>query len=128
MFYRFKNHGNTCYINATLQALLGLKDFIGEVLLWGGNAKDKEKAHMLSDFEEICVARVYSPTDVDDQVNKLYTNFCEHIYQPFKPGVQQDAGEFLNKMINQFEKEDPKLQLVKNSFHFTYRDVYTCEK
>jgi ubiquitin C-terminal hydrolase len=92
----FVNHGNTCYINSTLQCLFTIEDFVKQFLLdtdW-----ITSKKNLLYRFHKLIVAIYNYPDGVNDSLKKFLKAFYEK--NMFNKGTQNDANEFFVFLMN----------------------------
>ncbi len=101
----FKNLGNSCYMNAILQALLGVEDFVSDLRAKMPNNVSKKSFYAA--FLELDQQRALrqkgeacGPMDIKklkDAIGSRYKQFAGH--------AQQDAHEFLSECLNQFDDD-----------------------
>jgi len=104
----FKNHGNTCYINSTMQCILGLDIVVTEVV----NSKELlsnpvNDDGLLQAFSKLCIAYGERDRDWADKEIKKVKSIMETLDNMFVGNKMQDASEFLGRFLDEI-KEDVK--------------------
>ena len=91
----FKNLGNTCYINSTMQMLLGLPSLVDSLVKSDYDQKAKTiNCELLRTFTRLCkLVKEGSKEEVNDELSKLKTVMEERDKQ-FVGNKMQDASEF----------------------------------
>lgn len=94
-----RNLGNTCYINATLQCLLSLPQFVNCFQ----QLKNGFSSNLISLFEQMLSnpGTTYNPIS--------FVNGFASKVPYFEKGSQQDAHEFLSFLIDILHDENPKI-------------------
>lgn len=108
----FKNYGNTCYLNACLQSLLGLQMFITDMMNFTSEelAIDESGQHgLVQSFRKLCVA--YSKGDgvIANEEMKMVKKVMEVLDKQFIGNSMQDASEFLSRFIDELNEDAQRL-------------------
>lgn len=101
----FKNMGNSCYINATLQALMSLRSFVSDL---GNSFLTNTSEIDLRSFYRALLA-IADQSHQDDRKSALdpsrvKLSISKNV-QLFANNLQQDAHEFLGSCLNQLEED-----------------------
>ncbi|KAF4524169.1 hypothetical protein B566_EDAN010625 [Ephemera danica] len=114
----FKNFGNTCYMNATLQALTGLTKFCD------GISTLQTEPGMVNYLKQLLT--VHQEGNEPTSALKAFREyFITEVFPQFDNSNQQDASEFLITLINQGIKET---NLFHDFFQFKYIEEIKCKK
>ena len=126
-----KNQGNTCYINSTIQILIGLPKIYTK--LTNSNYKYKTSIKTC----EILKCFINIAKEIKDknilQLNKEIHNMkrlMENRKQSFKGNNMEDATEFLSELMNAISEDFDKLEeqnLVKEYFLSSIQQILTCK-
>ncbi|XP_049418110.1 ubiquitin carboxyl-terminal hydrolase 37-like isoform X2 [Epinephelus fuscoguttatus] len=108
--FGFPNIGQTCYMNASLQSILTLEDFIGGISLMEHVWSSVPEAHLMRSLMD--VRDVHS--SIDTQVKIPFLQFFKDVVSAQAPDfwdtLQKDAHEFLTAVLEQMRGLVPLLQ------------------
>ncbi|XP_034554811.1 ubiquitin carboxyl-terminal hydrolase 37-like isoform X2 [Notolabrus celidotus] len=117
----FPNPAQNCYMNACLQSLLTMEDFVNSINSQEQVWRSIPEAQLLRSFME--VKKSYFSQDKRMKV-KLLTAFktAVSVHAPeFRDFSQKDAHEFLTSVLEQVRSFTPKLRLMATSMGKTYK-------
>eukprot|EP00158_Paraphelidium_tribonemae_P005590 Partr_v1_DN27419_c0_g1_i6_m71729 putative ubiquitin carboxyl-terminal hydrolase len=112
----FQNLGNTCYINAVIQALFNIETFRNALFHSLPSVLDYEKSfHKLFStvFKQKMNSKVVSPTDLVEFIRKTTKRF--------ERSTQEDADEFLRILLDRLQ--DEYNENIENSADNTYNPI-----
>ncbi|XP_036406877.1 ubiquitin carboxyl-terminal hydrolase 37-like [Megalops cyprinoides] len=131
---RLPNIGNSCYLNATLQCLFGLQQFVGE-LRRRDDCRPDLRGHLSKCFSDLHLARSGHMDEKVKLVRALKKTVSDN-YRDFCGDEQQDAHEFLSVLLSQLKEESESLKRrlalgsyscpVESNFDFRVQVVRTC--
>ena len=106
--FGFKNQGNTCYINSTIQMLLGLPALTDSLV-----KSDYDKTSdcdLLRTFTRLCkIVKEGPKSEVNDEILRL-KSVMEARDQQFVGKKMQDASEFLGRFLDELSEDFDKLE------------------
>ncbi|XP_063058397.1 ubiquitin carboxyl-terminal hydrolase 37-like isoform X2 [Engraulis encrasicolus] len=122
----FPNLGNTCYMNATIQALLALKPFVNDVLNCWGNGHSP----ILRSMAELQMVRQTSGQgQTKGMLLTAIRRSMSAICPEFLGDRQQDAHEFFLFLLIQMKEEGASLLAHRcpvANLEFYITTIYTC--
>ncbi|KAL7386998.1 hypothetical protein ABVT39_016837 [Epinephelus coioides] len=120
--FGFPNIGQTCYMNASLQSLLTLEDFIGDISRMEQVWSSVPEAQLMRSLMD--VRDVHSSIDAQVKISllKSFKDVVSAQAPAFWDTLQKDAHEFLTTVLEQMRGLAPLLQETA-AFMGTH---YTC--
>ncbi|KAL2102418.1 hypothetical protein ACEWY4_001586 [Coilia grayii] len=130
----FPNIGNTCYMNATLQALLGLSSFTSDLLMHRHCWESHSSALLLRNMGDLQVVRqnttqTYKKRQMLKNIRRSISTICPE----FSGDHQQDAHEFLVFCLIKLKEERASISYLQltcrcpvANMEFQLLSVYTC--
>ncbi|XP_077474439.1 ubiquitin carboxyl-terminal hydrolase 12A-like isoform X2 [Stigmatopora argus] len=118
----FPNPAQICYMNASLQSLLTLKDFVEDIScqesIWSLNPD----ATLIRSFMNIRAC--HSSSNIHKKINCLYSfkNAVSLLVPEFQDFCQKDAHEFLTSVLNQIRN----LNTVQQKLAIKMGKTYKC--
>ena len=116
--FGFKNQGNTCYINSTIQMLLGLPALTDSLI-----KSDYDKTSdfdLLRTFTRLCkIVKEGPKNEVNEEILKLKSVMEERDHQ-FVGKKMQDASEFLGRCLDELSEDFDKLEGEQNLIKENY--------
>jgi ubiquitin C-terminal hydrolase len=149
----FNNLGNTCYMNAAIQALLSSNIMNSRIYKYTQDNKDKvrEYSPMLFEYVKIIYTLMYKngegridSNNRDILVPRDFKNTLSQENKTFAGYSQQDSHELITFLLDSFtefskefkpeKKTDPKIKtvftgirkLLRDTFFGSYRQVIVC--
>ncbi|XP_064172344.1 ubiquitin carboxyl-terminal hydrolase 37-like [Anguilla rostrata] len=123
------NLRNMCYMNATLQSLFSLQDFMEDV-------RREESSHLMKCVAELHAARRCGSSNKKTDLLKTLKKSVSENCRDFCGHEQQDAHEFLNVLMSQMKEEGfilstadglhPYTCPVEANFEFDLLSCRTC--
>jgi len=102
----FKNHGNTCYLNSSMQCIMGLDAVVTEVINSKHLLNNKVcEDGLLEAFSKLCFAYERRNRDLVDKEIKNVKFIMETRDNQFVGNEMQDASEYLGRFLDEI-KED----------------------
>ncbi|XP_037077045.1 ubiquitin carboxyl-terminal hydrolase 37-like [Pollicipes pollicipes] len=129
LYIGLPNYGNSCYQNATLQSLLGLRPFLSEMMaLISG--PDGGSCRTLCAVAKLMVLRQKAlGKSVSSHLNDLREVFAS-IDPAFRGNEMQDANEFLLRLLDTIKDEidarRPAANPVRDNFEYQTIESYMC--
>lgn len=115
LFPRFsglQNMGNTCYLNATLQMLFSLPNFLQALSAFDGSANPLVKAFCATNNQMLNATAAARPRRLKTTIDETVDNFCD--------AEQHDAHELLtcllDKMVEEIQKGNKTMPTPINDF------------
>ncbi|KAG0141510.1 hypothetical protein CROQUDRAFT_718150, partial [Cronartium quercuum f. sp. fusiforme G11] len=100
----FANVGNSCYINAILQALIHLTPLTRELRQSHHRAtcilSQSSKWCAMCALSSLATSRYLTPVSRSHKVPSEFTDHLKDLSSSLTPGVQEDAHEFLGILLN----------------------------
>ncbi|KAL2102474.1 hypothetical protein ACEWY4_001642 [Coilia grayii] len=130
----FPNIGNTCYMNATLQALLGLSSFTSDLLRHRHCWESPSSALLLRNMGDLQLVRqnttqTYKKRPMLKNIRRSISTICPE----FSGDHQQDAHEFLVFCLMKLKEERASISHLQltcrcpvENMEFQLLSVYTC--
>ncbi|XP_077590675.1 ubiquitin carboxyl-terminal hydrolase 37-like [Stigmatopora nigra] len=118
----FPNPAQICYMNASLQSLLTLEDFVEDISsqksIWSLNPD----ATLIRSFMNIRAC--HSSSNIHKKINCLYSfkNTVSLLVPEFQDFCQKDAHEFLTSVLNQIRN----LNTVQQNLAIKMGNTYKC--
>ena len=131
--FGFKNQGNTCYINSTIQMLLGLPALTDSIVKSDyDQMSETESCDLLRTFTRLCkIVKEGLKSEVNDEILRL-KSVMEARDQQFVGKKMQDASEFLGRFLNELSEDFDKLEgeknLIKEHYLHQNEETYTCKE
>jgi len=100
----FQNFGNTCYVNSSLQALLGQSKLVTEMLNVKELLSPDGVPRLLHVFCQLCKACNQGEANVANQVVREVKRMVGSIDKEFAGDEMQDASEFLCRVLDELSE------------------------
>ncbi|XP_043197641.1 ubiquitin carboxyl-terminal hydrolase 37-like [Amphibalanus amphitrite] len=132
LYIGLPNYGNSCYQNATLQSLLGLRPFLSEMVSLISGPGESGQCRTLRAVAKLMVLRQKALSkSVSSHLNDLRDVFAE-IDPAFRGTEMQDANEFLLRLLDTMKDEidarRPTDNPVRDNFQYQTVESYMCTK
>jgi len=133
----FKNRGNTCYINASSQAIIGLCYFVQRIIsTFDGSLKDAvdQKGSLLSCFVSLCKTVKNGNLTNSNKLIRQLKSVMETRDPQFIGNRMQDAQEFLGRCLDELSEDITKMKisrtenLISSCFQHDVLETYTCNQ
>jgi ubiquitin C-terminal hydrolase len=114
------NHGNTCFLNSTLQCLVHIAPFTQLLMeeaaksLRGFERFDSNKKSMLQFYQKF-VVDFWSPSPGKSVSPRSMVQNIRRVGKQFRPMRQEDAHEYLRQLLDCFHEECLKVNKKKTS-------------
>jgi len=108
----FKNYGNTCYLNACLQSLLGLDMFITDMMNITRQKlviDESGQQGLVHSFCKLCMAYREGDGVISNEEMKMIKKVMEMLDKQFIGHNMQDASEFLSRFIDELNEDAKRL-------------------
>jgi len=133
----FKNRGNSCYINASIQTALGLYYFVQKMTSsFEGTLESVAdgSGSLLSCFVSLCKSvRIGNQADANKLIGQL-KSVMETRDQQFVGNRMQDAQEFLGRCLDELSEDIISMQisrqnnLISHCFKHELLENFTCNQ
>ncbi|KAL7385783.1 hypothetical protein ABVT39_000223 [Epinephelus coioides] len=120
--FGFPNSGQTCYMNASLQSLLTLEDFIGDISRMEQVWSSVPEAQLMRSLMDVRDIHLSIDAQVKISLLKSFKDVVSAQAPAFWDTLQKDAHEFLTTVLEQMRGLAPLLQETA-AFMGTH---YTC--
>ncbi|XP_043197182.1 ubiquitin carboxyl-terminal hydrolase 37-like [Amphibalanus amphitrite] len=132
LYIGLPNYGNSCYQNATLQSLLGLRPFLSEMISLISGLDESGQCRTLRAVAKLMVLRQKALSkSVSSHLNDLRDVFAD-IDPAFRGTEMQDANEFLLRLLDTMKGEidarRPTDNPVRDNFQYQVVESYMCTK
>ena len=130
--YGFKNEGNNCYLNSSLQLLTRIKELKDEVLNFGDGFQDNEtQGKLIVEFRKILYS-IENSSDKSLVINPArLKRVMGNVDNKYFSGGQEDSNEFISNFLNALlletgNKEAPlkKLNIINESDQKPYENLF----
>ncbi|KAF0313058.1 Ubiquitin carboxyl-terminal hydrolase 37 [Amphibalanus amphitrite] len=129
LYIGLPNYGNSCYQNATLQALLGLCPFLNDMIALH-SGPESDQCRTLHAVAKLMVLRQKALSHcVSSHLSNLRDVFGD-IDPAFRGTEMQDANEFLLRLLDTIKDEidarQPSANPVRDNFQFQTMENFMC--
>ncbi|XP_053189580.1 ubiquitin carboxyl-terminal hydrolase 37-like [Scomber japonicus] len=138
-WFGFRNPGNLCYVNSSLQSLITLKGFINDIIMQVEVWKGIAEAQLIRAFINILI--LHRSTDAERKCQAVYVFKCilSKKNPEFQNQGQKDAHEFIVTVLDQLRNLAPLLRQeaalvgrkyrcpVEEHFIFKMESTRTCK-
>ncbi|XP_071948143.1 ubiquitin carboxyl-terminal hydrolase 20-like [Antedon mediterranea] len=100
----FRNIGNTCYLNAAVQALSNCPPFTHFFLECGGYVKTERKPYIAKSYQKL-MEDVWGRRRPSHLTPSSLVNGIKQVFPMFKGFIQQDTQEFLRCLMDRIHEE-----------------------
>ncbi|XP_033119161.1 ubiquitin carboxyl-terminal hydrolase 20-like [Anneissia japonica] len=100
----FRNMGNTCYLNAAVQALSNCPPFTHFFLECGGYVKTEKKPYIAKSYQKL-MEDVWGRRRPSHITPLSLVNGIKQVFPMFKGFLQQDTQEFLRCLMDRIHEE-----------------------
>ena len=130
--YGFRNEGNNCYLNSSLQLLTRIKELKDEVLNFGEGFQDNEtQGNLIVEFRKI-LNLIENSSNNDLIINPArLKRIMGNVDSKYFSGRQEDSNEFISNFLNALlsetgNKEVPlkKLNIINESDKKPYENLF----
>ena len=109
-----KNRGNTCYLNSTLQALLGLPMVVTDATnlrraVRSISTVNMEAVKLVSPFTSLCLAQAQGQVSMTNDMAASVKTDMEALDSQFAGHKMQDANEFLCRFMDELKENTGKI-------------------
>ena len=113
MFNGIPNIGNTCYINAVLQAFKSINTFNTQL----NKCTDVKLTPLVNEYKKFISQNNYNPV-----------NFLDLISSTFSKNTQHCAHDLINYVVDTFSKDINIAPIIKQSFYGQFKEAIHCTK
>ncbi|KAF0305222.1 Ubiquitin carboxyl-terminal hydrolase 37 [Amphibalanus amphitrite] len=130
LYIGLPNCGNSCYQNATLQSLLGLRPFLSEMVSLISGQDESGQGRTMRAVAKLMVLRQKALSkSVANHLNDLRNVFAD-IDPVFQGSEMQDANEFLLRLLDTMKEEIDARRTtdnpVRDNFQYQTVESYMC--
>ena len=130
--YGFRNEGNNCYLNSSLQLLTRIIELKEEIFNFNEVYTDNDtKGELLIEFRNL-LQKIENSKDKNLILNpRKLKSIMGNVDDKYKSNFQEDSNEFITNFINALlsetgnkEKKVQKLNIIKESDKRPYENLY----